>query len=218
MLKTCRNAWNRRICRPEPSRMDSYSAVVDAYIRDWRDGAQRERQFFKGCSLQRVIEFAALCKLPGGKRHPHQYRLPRAVLAEAGSNLQEAAAEIRGCQTFADLHDLVRREIGGIAGIGRLTVYDVATRIGAHLDLAPERVYLHAGTAAAAKALGIKAGETVSRAALPDAFRRLRAYEIEDCLCLYKRQLARIARTGGANRLIPVYRERIDDTLLRSQR
>ena len=83
--------------------------------------------------------------------------------AEAESNLQEAVAEIRSCKTFADLHDLVRREIGRIAGIGRVTINDVATRIGAHLDLAPERVYLHAGTAAGAKALGIKAGETVNR-------------------------------------------------------
>src|ERR1700736_773729 len=161
MLKTCWNARKLAICRPEPGSMDSYSAIVDAYIRDSRDGAQRERQFFKGCSLQRAIEFAALCKLPGGKRHPHQYRIPRDVLAEAESNLQEAAAEIRGCRKFAYLHELVWREIGSIAGIGRLTVYDVATRIGAHLDLDPERVYLHAGTAAGAKALGIEAAETV---------------------------------------------------------
>jgi hypothetical protein len=112
--------------------------------------------------------------------------------------LQDAAEKIRSCENFADLHELVRREIGRIAGIGRLTVYDVATRIGAHLRLAPERVYLHAGTAEGAKSLGIDAGESVSRSALPGAFRRLSAYEIEDCLCRYKRQLARIARNGAS--------------------
>ena len=193
-LKSCREDGKKILCHPETDELDSYGDIVDAYIRDWRDGAQRERQFFKGCTLKRAIEFAALCKLPGGKRHPHQYRLSRGVLAEAESNLQEAAAEIQVCETFADLHDLVQREIAGIAGIGRLTVYDVATRIGAHLDLAPERIYLHAGTAAGAKALGIEAGEMVSRAAFPDEFRRLRTYEMEDCLCLYKRQLREIAR------------------------
>lgn len=192
MFKTCRDQREMLSCRPESGSMDSHNDIVDAYIEDWREGAQRERQFFKDCrSLQLAIKFAALCKLPSGKRHPHQYRVPRAVLAEAESNLQECAAGIQGCETFNELHELVQREIGGI---GMLTVYDVATRIGAHLDLAPERVYLHAGTAAGAKALGLVGRETLSRADLPKAFRRLRAYEIEDCLCLYKTQLLEVPK------------------------
>ena len=50
---------------------------------------------------------------------------------------------------------LVERELMGIRGIGVLTVYDVATRIAAHLDLEPARVYVHAGTAEGARALGL---------------------------------------------------------------
>jgi hypothetical protein len=174
--------------------MGSYSDVVAAYIRDWRPGAQGERQFFKDCrSLRRAVEFAALCKLPGGKRHPHQYRIPHTALAEAEGSLQACAAAIRDCETFDQLHGLVRREIGGIAGIGVLTVYDVATRIGAHLGLAPERVYLHAGAAAGAKALGLGGANTLGREGLPEAFHRLRAYEIEDCLCIYKKQLLEVS-------------------------
>jgi hypothetical protein len=195
MFKTCRDERERLSCRTERGNKDSYSGIVDAYIQDWREGAQRERQFFKSRrSLRRATEFAALCKLPSGKRHPHQYRIPRALLAKAESNLLECAAEIQGCETFKELHELVQREIGGIPGIGVLTVYDVATRIGAHLDLAPRRVYLHAGTAAGAKALGLEGRETLNRVELPKAFRRLRTYEIEDCLCLYKTQLLEVAK------------------------
>jgi hypothetical protein len=166
----------------------------------WRASAKRERQFFKGCSLKRAIEFAAMCKLPNGKRHPHQYRTHRAVLVEAESILQECADQLRGCETFDDLYKLVKREIWGIHGIGILTVYDVATRIGAHFDVAPIQVYLHAGTADGAVALGFHRRGTLDRMDLPRAFRRLRSYEAEDCLCMYKEQLIELSQKPSRNR------------------
>jgi hypothetical protein len=46
-----------------------------------------------------------------------------------------------------DLHELIRREIDPISGIGPLVVDDAVTWIGAHLDRGPDRIYLHAGTA-----------------------------------------------------------------------
>ena len=129
-------------CRANSGRMDSYGDIVDAYIRDWRVPAQRERRFFKSCT------------------------------STSWSNERSAASSV----------------------IGRLTVYDVTTRIAAHLGLTPECVYMHAGTAVGAKALGLEATKTIGPMELPEAFRRLRPYEIEDCLCLYKRQLLEIAR------------------------
>jgi hypothetical protein len=190
---TCRKSRVTLRCRPKPGSLDSYDDVVDAYIRDYRRPAQRERQFFNECgSLERAIEFAALCKLPDCKRHPHHYRRARAALAEAESVLQGCAAELRDCETFHDLYRVIRREILPIAGIGILVVYDVTTWIGAHLDLAPKVVYLHAGAGEGAAALGFDKRGTVSRMDMPRAFWRLRAYEIEDCLCIFKDVLASI--------------------------
>jgi hypothetical protein len=85
---------------------------------------------------------------------------------------------------------LVRERIGGVPGIGALTVYDIAHHLGAFLKLEPDAVYLHAGTAAGAKALGhLHTAETLALADLPPEFSRLRPYEIEDCLCIYKHEL-----------------------------
>ena len=104
--------------------------------------------------------------------------------------MQAAAGELRACETFDELYRLVTEKIGGIQSMGVLTNYDVATRIGAHLDLAPDRVYLHAGTARGASAvLRINGREAISRFELPAAFRRLRSYEAEDCLCIFWRDL-----------------------------
>jgi hypothetical protein len=183
-------------CRPAVADSAVLEDVVASYIRDFRPGADRELDFFRRCtSLKRAVKYAGLSMLPSGKRHPHQYRIPLSVLRKAERNLQAVSASLRGCATFDELFQLVQSEIGGIYGVGELTVYDVTTRLGAFLGLEPERVYLHAGTREGARHLGITTRrESFESSELPRAFRKLRPREIEDCLCIYKRQLAKRAR------------------------
>src|SRR6266704_2317835 len=58
---------------------------------------------------------------------------------------------------------------------------------------APTRVYLHAGTREGAHALGVsKERAWVSPEELPAPFQRLRAGQIEDCLCIYRADLQRL--------------------------
>jgi hypothetical protein len=82
----------------------------------------------------------------------------------------------------------VEVEIPSIKGIGALTVYDVAHRIGAHFRKAPLFVYQHAGTRAATRVFDIS-GDSFDPRILPKAFSRLAPSEIEDCLCIYKDEL-----------------------------
>jgi hypothetical protein len=161
-------------------------------VRDYRSDADREFAFFHQCrTLEQAIRFAALSLSPDEKRHPHQQRIPADVLAEGERNLQSCAAELASSESFADVHEICVRELSGIRGIGLLTTYDVATRVGAHLGHEPDRVYLHAGVADGARALGLNhRRESLGIEELPDAFRRLRPREIEDCLCIFKRELA----------------------------
>lgn len=76
-------------------------------------------------------------------------------------------------------------------GIGDLTIYDTATMIGCPNGVYPQRVYLHAGAAIGAGALGIS-GTTVDKSVFvkicPD-FDRLEPIQIEDFLCIYKSYL-----------------------------
>jgi hypothetical protein len=183
---------SRTPCRNEyGGELASYADVVDAYINNHRREAKSLLCFYRSFqSLEQAIEYAALCKLPSGNRHPHQRRIPKPALPEAERRLHTCAAELRKCKSFAELHALVRERIGGVPGIGALTVYDIAHHLGAFLKLEPDAVYLHAGTAAGAKALGhLHTAETLALADLPPEFSRLRPYEIEDCLCIYKHEL-----------------------------
>lgn len=174
--------------------------IVSDYIRDYRDDARKEMRFFE---IQRgrsaAIRKAALCELPSGKRHPHQHRIPGALLEQVEARLQGIGHKLARAADFAALHRAVDNEIGQIKGIGALTVYDIAHRIGAHFKKSPERVYLHAGTRTGARVFNIS-GDSFDPKILPKAFLRLAPSEIEDCLCIYKDELRRgayVRRNSG---------------------
>jgi hypothetical protein len=163
--------------------------IVADYIRVYRSAARSEMQFYeKQRSASSAIQMASLCVRPDGKRHAHQCRTPKAVLQEVGIRLRSVERGLKSAPDFSALHGFVEREIGGIRGVGALTVYDVTQRLGAYFGKSPTLVYLHTGTREGAAVFGIK-GKSFPPTRLPRAFSRLTAAEIEDCLCIYKKQL-----------------------------
>jgi hypothetical protein len=189
-------------------RRDTVSRVVDLYIAECRRGAQAELLVYRRMhSLKFAVTEAALCRLPNGKRHPHQRRIPGSSLDQARDRL--IRTNLRGCASFEELHERVRRTIHDIRMIGPLAIYDIAHRIGAYLGMEPEHVYLHCGVVEGAKALGlpIKDGK-LTTSQLPAAFKKLKPYEIEDCLCIYKRELANGA-SKNRNSCKPLWRSRV---------
>jgi hypothetical protein len=171
--------------------------VVDDFIDTRRENAHlKTKEFQKLPSLKDAIHRA--CQ----KVSRHQDRIPKSVLQAAERRLQKAADILASAESFEDLHTEIERiirgpkidgrRIGGIRRIGRLTVYDIAHRIGAFLRKPPKLVYLHRGTRDGARHLGLT-GKTLDPRELREpfpAFARLTPAEIEDCLCIYKDELA----------------------------
>jgi hypothetical protein len=178
----------------------TFDEVVSDYIHEFRDDAREEmRDFEIERSPSAAIRRAALCEWQDGKRHPHQRRIPRALLEQIEGRLQANRRHLAQAGDFAALHKLLDEEIGSIKGIGALTVYDIAHRIGAFFGKAPERVYLHAGTRIGARAFNIT-GDSFDPEILPQPFSRLSPAEIEDCLCIYKDELHGVrSRSAGSN-------------------
>ncbi|MCY2987531.1 MAG: hypothetical protein NTY19_06665 [Planctomycetota bacterium] len=132
-----------------------------------------------------------------GKVPGHQRRVGRRILQEACERLLRHRDEIRGCRSFADLIALVGRATEGIYRFGELAVYDTAFRLGVWLKLWPKAVYLHAGTRAGARALGLDLRRgRVDMAELPVEVRVLKPWQVEDFLCIFKRELAVVQQHG----------------------
>jgi hypothetical protein len=182
--------------------MNEFARIVDDYIRDHQSNAERERRWFAiQPNLKTAIDMAALAKSPSGKRLSHQRRIPATVLERSRTALAARSSRIKKATSFEGLFQIVVEAIYPIPGIGELAVYDTALRIAAFLKLEPASVYLHAGTRVGAQRLGFdRARDTISRRDLPKEFRRLKASEIEDVLCIYADRLASDQPKAGRRR------------------
>ena len=174
-----------------------YKAVFD------EPNAEQIQLFQSQKSLRAAVRLAGLAQTPSGKRFSHQWRLRPSTLLHAEAALQRRLSDLRRAATFHELWECVQSAIGDIRGVGELTVYDTAIRIGAFLRLEPERVYLHAGTREGARSLSLGAGrEWLEIRELPVQFRQLKGRRLEDVLCIYKRELKSLMRGLQPNKAL----------------
>jgi len=143
-------------------------------------------------------------------RHGHQYCLKETAIIEAVDALMKSIITSTGqpfiiknkindnFSDFEELYDFIRSIIGNINGIGLLTVYDTAKRIG-HLFETPiypkQYVYLAAGAADGAKKLlkvsSLKFREPID--IFKPYFGTLPSIFIEDMLCIFKKELQTVS-------------------------
>lgn len=170
-------------------------ALVFYYIDEHRDRIKKYFRYYDQQTLNDAIRIAALCVLPGGKRHGHQRRIIQPALNESARRLLDVQDKIKMCRDFEDLRGFVDRKIGDVWGIGTLTIYDISLRIGAKLGLYPQVVYLHRGVISGAKALGLNYRQkSISIEDIPELISsNLEPYEIEDFLCICKGELGDIS-------------------------
>ncbi len=183
------------VCPPRTSKeFRSLESIVQDYIDRRRDRAKCEVGYFGGQkNLADAIRVAALAINCKGKRHPHQRRIPGLLLEHYRRGLMRRRKSLKSCKNFHELMEISQSIADEIWKHSELTVYDTAHRVGAYLKRHPDRVYMHAGTRHGAKALRLTPRlPYVFARELPSAFRRLKPYEIEDCLCIYKGALKKL--------------------------
>lgn len=187
-------------CRPRSSgcstrgKPRTLGEVVDEYLSVNAPDSDAEYDFYRSCtSLTEAIERASRAEDVDGNCHPHQRRIGLARMSELRAPLLGMKRALQRARNFYQLHELVSQAGNGLERIGPLAIYDTALRLGAYLGFRPQYVYLHCGTREGARALGLKgrAGK-IEMQDLPEAFRRLRPDQVEDCLCVYKNEIRRI--------------------------
>ena len=175
-------------------------AIIRAYATHHRERTATElRSFAEEPTIRAAISRAGLARRPDGKRYAHQSRIPERVLLEAQSRLLES--DIEECRSFVQLHGRISDLLSNIAGIGELTIYDTALRIGARLNVEPQRIYLHRGTREGARALDLNwRAPWLSPNELPAELQDLPPLEVEDILCIFKKELRQVTRTAPTSR------------------
>jgi hypothetical protein len=190
-------------CAPGKGRYKSLRAMVREYIARKRPYKKEERDYFRGLSLEKAIETAALAKNSEGKRSGHHRRRTPAQLAQGKAKLIALLPKIRQCESFDELHNMVCGMTDEVKGIGELYAYDTAYLIGIRLRLRPKRVYLHAGAREGAKALEFSGSlPYLKPSQLPAELQLLKASEMEDFLCIYEAALGRVRRLRGRKKRI----------------
>src|SRR5215831_16544392 len=103
-------------------------------------------------SADEAIRRAVRSIRPNGKMHNHQSKVSKALPAFE-DRLLTSSVSLTRMTTFGQLYSYI--EMLATPGIGPMTTYDVAVRLGAWAKLKPSAIYFHAGTLAGLKALGM---------------------------------------------------------------
>lgn len=173
----------------------SLEELIKHYIDVHRPWKMMERKVYGSVriSIDTVVKYALSCRCIHGRVHPHQWRIRKTALKQYTT----AVCNLRCGEesTFYELFSKLRNVAQTVSGIGPLTTYDIAWRIGARLGLAPQKVYLHAGARKGAIALQLNVRDhTIPRSELVQEYpplAQLDCAEIEDFLCIYKEMLRR---------------------------
>ena len=169
------------------SKNSTLATLVDEYSQQYGNFYYCEDRWWgeKTISWLQAVKRAWESIMPNGKMHGHQYRVGEQKLSEG---LQICQSHNRQPDSFNDFHDIycwIESITKDVKRIGSLTTYDVARRLGAWLDLKPQKVYLHAGAMRGARKLGIQ-GDMVSLDNFPSEIQKLGATHAENFLCIYK--------------------------------
>ena len=162
--------------------------IVELYKKCWKHCSDDEFTWFnQQPSLDKAIELAAFAFDEHRKRYPHQRKIRRDSLNRAYPKLQASKTKIERCKDFDTLFGVIQESVADISGIGELYIYDTVFRIGAKLNLQPDKVYLHSGTREGAKKLHLDfKAKALELSQFPEELQKLQANEIEDILCIYK--------------------------------
>jgi len=163
-------------------------------IRHYRESDERDPDSWvlfckKQKTLYEAIYVASMAINHLGNRHPHQFRLMKSDLRNFENSLAKQEKLIGTIKSFEDLFQIVK--CAKVHGIGELAIYDTAHRLGAFLNIFPEKIYLHSGTlVGATKLIGKINSRVITKQDLPEPFKSsdLTCMELEDILCIYKRR------------------------------
>ena len=174
----------KRLCNPGlTAKGATLDEMLDCYCRIFRPVLKKYLGMFRSSNLANMMDYATGSVCPCCKHcHPHQWRVAKKSLREFEKKLKAIIDRLKQAKNFEKLYELVCE--ARVWGIGPVTLYDAALRIGACISILPrDFVYLHGG----AKIPGNGRSGKLSISSFVPLFAAygMTAYEIEEFLCCF---------------------------------
>lgn len=178
-------------------RVDSFEKIVNCFWQN-QQGLAVERDYYQGLEgMVIAIEESVQALEDENLGYDQPDRISGDVLGEVRDLLLGAADALISCSDFDAIYCIIERLVGEKAGVTPGLVYMTAWRIGLHLDVAPQRIYLQAGARKGASALvSLEPSQrTLDRNRLPAIFQHpeLTIEDVQACLEICSGQLSWLA-------------------------
>lgn len=185
--------------RPPTNQLNSITALWKDYMERYVNSGRGDPALpwtLKADDLDEAIHRACMSRGEDGTLWHHQGRVWQHNLEAYEKNLLEDYADaIYDCEHFSDLFAICHKCADETPGIGPVTEYDVAMRLGGWLDLEPEHLYFHAGVTEGLRALGVvlpRGVFRIDREKLPEFFHDKNLDIVESFLCGYRSEIQRV--------------------------
>jgi hypothetical protein len=193
--------------RPPAAEMNSIKNLWRDYMKRYVNAGRGDPALpwtVKATTLKEAIHRACMSRGEDGKLWHHQGRVWQRNLEAYERKLNERMyyEAIENSEQFWELMIWCSKASDETHGIGPVTEYDVAARIGAWLELEPEHLYFHAGVTEGLRALGVKlprGANRLDREALPEFFRDKNLDIVESFLCGYRSEIERVMNARNHN-------------------
>jgi hypothetical protein len=185
--------------RPPTTQLNSISALWKDYMLRYINTGRGDPALpwtLKAEDFETAIHRACMSRGEDGTLWHHQGRVWQVNLEAYEKTLQEDYADdLYESKYFWELFGHCRRAASQTHGIGPVTEYDVAMRLGGWLDLEPEHLYFHAGVTEGLRALGVaipRGATCIDRERLPEFFWDKNLDIVESFLCGYRSEIQRV--------------------------
>lgn len=186
--------------RPPAGELNSIRALWKDYMARYVNTGRGDPALpwtLKAETIKEAIHRACMSRGEDGKLWHHQGRVWQRNLEAYERKLNEPYFYhgIEDSEYFWELMIYCRQASAKTPGIGPVTEYDVAMRIGGWLDLEPEHLYFHAGVTEGLRALGVAIPRglyCIDRERLPEFFQDKNLDIVESFLCGYRSEIARV--------------------------
>jgi hypothetical protein len=188
--------------RPPTNKLDSITALWKDYMERYINTGRGDPALpwtLKADTLEEAIHRACMSRGEDGTLWHHQGRVWQVNLDAYERNLLDNYFElIEESEYFWELIGHCHKAADETHGIGPVTEYDVAMRIGGWLELEPEHLYFHAGVTEGLRALGVmipRGTFCLDRERLPEFFWDKNLDIVESFLCGYRSEIQRVMDT-----------------------